>query len=183
LSRNIYFFVRQLSISGDEKVGKLICFMISAVSVILVVQILAAQGQMPLGFQAAMNNAGQKDILAVRNYESGAVFVEEYTGAERLDMQTEVKTRGLGSNSTAYDGSGKAIGLSGGLEASINSNVIGTAHIAWQSFDPNPSSKGRHQLLGRSVEDLTGVFSIEKFIQLWSDSRPGEISVDWLPCS
>ena len=39
---------------------------------------------------------------------------------------------------------------------------------------------GRHQLLSRSVEDLTGVFSIEKFIQLWSGSSPGEISIEWL---
>lgn len=162
---------------GDEKVGKLIWLMMAAVSMIL-----AVEGEMPLGFEAAMNNAGQKDILAVKNYESGAVLVEEYSNAEHLDMQTEVKTRGPGPNSTAYDGSGRAIGQAGGLEASINSNVIGTAHIAWQSFDPIPSSKGRHQLIGRSVEDLTGVFTIEKFIQLWSDSRPGEISVDWLPC-
>jgi hypothetical protein len=166
----------------DENVGKLICFMIAALSVILAVQLLAVQGQMPLGFVAAMNNAGQKDVLAVKNYESGAVLVEEYTDVEHLDMQTEVKTRELGLNSTAHDASGKTIGQAGGLEASINSNVIGTAHIAWQSFDPIPSSKGRHQLIGRSVEDLTGVFSIEKFIQIWSDSSPGEISVDWLPC-
>ena len=158
-------------------VGKLICFMITAVSTIM-----AVQAQMPLGFEEAMNNAGQKDVLAVKNYEIGASLIEEYTDVEHLEMETDVRTRGLGLNSTAKDASGKAIGQAGGLEASINSNVIGTAHIAWQSFDPVPSSKGRHQLIGRSVEDLTGVFSIEKFIQLWSNSCPGEISVDWLPC-
>jgi len=36
--------------------------------------------------------------------------------------------------------------------------------------DGNPTAdaqlKGRHAEYGRSVEDLTGVFSIEKFIQL-----------------
>ena len=42
--------------------------------------------------------------------------------------------------------------------------------------------KGRHAEYGRSVEDLTGVFSIEKFIQLWGNSTCGQISVDWLPC-
>jgi len=50
--------------------------------------------------------------------------------------------------------------------------------------DPEPSAlvKGRHIEYGRSVEDLTGVFSIEKFIQLWGNSTCGAISVDWLPC-
>lgn len=133
--------------------------------------ILGAQGEMPLSFAETMNNAGQKDILMQRN--------------------TQINTRTYGTKSAASDVNGTdagrpaggASGLAGGLEASINSNVIGKAHIAWQSFDPSISSKGRHQLLGRSVEDLIGVFSIEKFIQLWSGSRPGEISVDWLPCS
>jgi len=139
---------------------------------------------MPLGFDAAMNNAGQKDILTVKNYDSGASFTEAYTDIEHLNKNTQVNTRAYGTESAASDGNGENAGSqAGGLEASINSNVIGRAHIAWQSFDPSISSKGRYQLLGRSVEDLTGVFSIEKFIQLWSDSRPGEISVDWLPCS
>jgi len=42
--------------------------------------------------------------------------------------------------------------------------------------------KGRHAEYGRSVEDLTGIFSIEKFIQLWGNSTCEAISVDWLPC-
>jgi hypothetical protein len=68
------------------------------------------------------------------------------------------------------------------LEANLNSNVIGVAHIGWISRDPSVNSKGRHNEWGRSVEDLTGVFSIEKFIQLWGNSTCGAISVDWLPC-
>jgi hypothetical protein len=134
-----------------------------------------------------MNNAGQKDILTVKNYDTGASFTESYTDIEHLERNTQVNTRSYGTDSSASDANGADAGSpaggAGGLEASINSNVIGKAHIAWQSFDPSVSSKGRHQLIGRSVEDLTGVFSIEKFIQLWSGSRPGEISVDWLPCS
>jgi len=72
----------------------------------------------------------------------------------------------------------------GVLEANLNSNVIGVAHIGWLSRDPmaDPQLKGRHAEYGRSVEDLTGVFSIEKFIQLWGNSTCGAISVDWLPC-
>ncbi len=72
----------------------------------------------------------------------------------------------------------------GVLEANLNSNVIGVAHIGWMSRDPTVDNqlKGRHAEYGRSVEDLTGVFSIEKFIQLWGNSTCGAISVDWLPC-
>ena len=47
---------------------------------------------------------------------------------------------------------------------------------------PNKLLKGRHAEYGRSVEDLTGVFAIQKFIQLWGNSTCGAISVDWLPC-
>jgi hypothetical protein len=154
--------------------------------------ICGAEGGMPLGFDVAMNNAGQKDILTVKNYDTGASLTEAYTDIEHLERNTQVNTRAYGTKSVASEANGadadsrsfsSAGSQAGGLEASINSNVIGKAHIAWYSFDPTTTSKGRHQLLGRSVEDLTGVFSIEKFIQLWSDSRPGEISVDWLPCS
>jgi hypothetical protein len=70
----------------------------------------------------------------------------------------------------------------GVLEANLNSNVIGVVHLGWISRDPAVNSKGRHNEWGRSVEDLTGVFSIEKFIQLWGNSTCGSISVDWLPC-
>ena len=158
---------------------KLICLMIMAMALIC-----GAQGEMPLGFSWAMNNAGQKDILSVKNYDAGASLTESYTGIEHLERNTKVNTRAYGTQSNAQ-AAGGSLGNSsaGGLEASINSNVIGKAHIAWQSFGPSISGKGHRQLLGRSVEDLTGVFSIEKFIQLWSGSSPGEISVDWLPCS
>jgi hypothetical protein len=132
-----------------------------------------ASADMPLGFYTAMNNADQKDVLCVKNYDTGATMTEAYTDIEHLERNTEVKTRSGGSEASG----------GGALEASINSNVIGNAHIAWQSVDPNPDSRGRHPIIGRSIEDLTGVFSIEKFIQLWADSQPGEISVDWLPCN
>jgi hypothetical protein len=154
---------------------------------------LISGGQgMPQGFAEAMNNAGQKDILTVKNYDTGASLTETYTDIEHLERNTQVNTGAYGTESDAPDANvadagsrdfSPAVNPAGGLVASINSNVIGKAYIAWQSFDPSISGKGRHQLLGRSVEELTGVFSIEKFIQLWSGSRPGEISVDWLPCS
>lgn len=135
-----------------------------------------ASAEMPLGFYTAMNNAEQREVLCVKNYDTGATMTEAYTDFEHLERNTEVRTSAGGSDGSTASGGGA-------LEASINSNVIGKAHIAWQSVDPNPDAKGRHQIIGRSIEDLTGVFSIEKFIQLWADSQPGEISVDWLPCS
>ena len=157
--------------------SKQICLMIAAMALIYGVH------GMPFDFAEAMNNAGQKDIFTIKNYDTGAILTESYADIEHLERNTQVNTMSNGTNSAASDGNADAGSFSGGLEASINSNVIGKAHIAWQSFDPIISSKGRHQFLGRSVEDLTGVFSLEKFIQLWSGSRPGEISVDWLPCS
>lgn len=158
---------------------RLLCIMI------FVMAVPCAQGEMPLAYVAAMNNAGQNDILTVKNYDSGASMTEAYTDVEHLVSNTQVRTGSSATNSPAdgTEGDCPGCGWGGGLEASINSNVIGKAHIAWQSVDPSVSNHGRHPLIGRSVEDLTGVFSIEKFIQLWSNSRPGDISVDWLPCS
>ena len=99
---------------------------------------------------------------------------------------TEVKTRGYGTPNPNADLTGRPCGncCTGVLEANLNSNVIGVAHIGWISRDPDADKqlKGRHAEYGRSVEDLTGVFSIEKFIQLWGNSTCGAISVDWLPC-
>ena len=160
---------------------RLICLMIMAMA------IPSMQGEMPLAYTAAMNNAGQNDILTIKNYDTGATMTEAYTDVEHLNRNTQVRTGSYATNSSAQGSSAPddcpGCGSGGGLEASINSNVIGKAHIAWQSVDPSVSNHGRHPLIGRSVEDLTGVFSIEKFIQLWSGSRPGEVSVDWLPCS
>jgi hypothetical protein len=148
----------------------------------------SVSAQMPMDFAVAMNNAGQKDVLSIKNYENGASMTEAYTDIEKLSRNTEISTRSYVTNSSVTDSAEEGTtcpGCSSGgsLEASINSNVIGNAHIAWQSVDPSITIKGRHPLIGRSVEDLTGVFSIEKFIQLWAGSQPGEISVDWLPCS
>lgn len=127
--------------------------------------------------------------LCVQNYKIGAVLTEMYTHAEHLQKNTEVKTRlnndinDFVRNALQFGGYGLPDPCcTGVLEANLNSNVIGVAHIGWISRDPNVNSKGRHNEWGRSVEDLTGVFSVEKFIQLWGNSTCGSISVDWLPC-
>ena len=133
---------------------------------------------MPVSYQTGEYNQKWIEKLCVQNYRIGAVLTEMYTHAEHLQKTTEVKTRlynyGAGNVPTAC--------CTGVLEANLNSNVIGVAHIGWLSRDPVVNSKGRHNEWGRSVEDLTGVFSIEKFIQLWGNSTCGAISVDWLPC-
>ena len=132
---------------------------------------------MPVSYQTGTYDQKWVEKLCVQNYKIGAVLTEMYTHAEHLQKTTEVKTRGYGNvTATAC--------CTGVLEANLNSNVIGVAHIGWISRDPTADGqlKGRHAEYGRSVEDLTGVFSIEKFIQLWGNSTCGAISVDWLPC-
>jgi len=133
---------------------------------------------MPVSYQTGTYDQKWVEKLCVQNYRIGAVLTEMYSHAEHLQKTTEVKkTRGY--QNTCVDNC-----CTGVLEANLNSNVIGVAHIGWLSRDPEPSRllKGRHAEYGRSVEDLTGVFSIEKFIQLWGNSTCGAISVDWLPC-
>ena len=145
---------------------------------------------MPVSYQTGTYDQKWVEKLCVQNYRIGAVLTEMYTHAEHLQKTTEVKTRGYGltknySEDGKYDdANGCPPCCTGVLEANLNSNVIGVAHIGWLSRDPVADSqlKGRHAEYGRSVEDLTGVFSIEKFIQLWGNSTCGAISVDWLPC-
>jgi len=142
---------------------------------------------MPVSYQTGEYNQKWIEKLCVQNYRIGAVLTEMYTHAEHLQKTTEVRTRGYGERlTTAQTGTQCSNCCTGVLEANLNSNVIGVAHIGWLSRDPIanvPNTlKGRHAEYGRSVEDLTGVFSIEKFIQLWGNSTCGAISVDWLPC-
>ena len=154
---------------------------------------------MPVSYQTGTYDQKWVEKLCVQNYRIGAVLTEMYTHAEHLQKTTEVKTRGydkigfalIPERDTNSEYPMEKVSLdgcpaccTGVLEANLNSNVIGVAHIGWISRDPNADNqlKGRHAEYGRSVEDLTGVFSIEKFIQLWGNSTCGAISVDWLPC-
>jgi len=162
---------------------------------------------MPVSYQTGTYDQKWIEKLCVQNYYIGAVVVEMYTHAEHLQKNTEVKTRrdcnswlplpplppqpplppeSQGENNhVAYCGEDGCYGCgdcTGALEANFNSNVIGVAHIGWLSKDVSVNCKGRHYEWGRSVEDLTGVFSIEKFIQLWGNGTCGEVRVDWLPC-
>ena len=133
----------------------------------------------PISYQTGTYDQKWQDRLCVANYDAGAVVTEQYVQAEHLQKNTDVRTRTDGPDATADLGCGICTGA---LEANFNSNVIGVAHIGWLSRDPKANEKGRHDEYGRSVEDLTGVFSIEKFIQLWGNDTCGSVSVDWLPC-
>jgi hypothetical protein len=140
---------------------------------------------MPVSYQTGTYDQKWVEKLCVQNYRIGAVLTEMYTHAEHLQKTTEVKTRGYSRLTiVGNQADGCPACCTGVLEANLNSNVIGVAHIGWISRDPTADNqlKGRHAEYGRSVEDLTGVFSIEKFIQLWGNSTCGAISVDWLPC-
>jgi hypothetical protein len=139
---------------------------------------------MPVSYQTGTYDQKWVEKLCVQNYRIGAVLTEMYTHAEHLQKTTEVKTRLHCKGIESSDLDNNKACCTGVLEANLNSNVIGVAHIGWISRDPNADNqlKGRHAEYGRSVEDLTGVFSIEKFIQLWGNSTCGAISVDWLPC-
>ena len=133
----------------------------------------------PVSYQTGTYDQKWQDRLCVSNYDAGAVVTEQYTHAEHLQKNTNVKTR-TDDPDVAGD---LACGIcTGVLEANFKSNVIGVAHIGWLSRDPKANKKGRHDEYGRSVEDMTGVFSIEKFIQLWGNDTCGAVSVDWLPC-
>jgi hypothetical protein len=137
---------------------------------------------MPISYQTGTYDQKWVEKLCVQNYMIGAVLTEMYTHAEHLQKTTEVKTRSYETYDFLRVGGTPC--CTGVLEANLNSNVIGVAHIGWISRNPQADAqlKGRHAEYGRSVEDLTGVFSIEKFIQLWGNSTCGAISVDWLPC-
>ncbi|HNU39391.1 MAG TPA: hypothetical protein PKI26_03750 [Methanothrix sp.] len=134
---------------------------------------------MPDSFYKAMSNMRTENTICVKNYDAGASFTESYRDFEHLERETEIESR-------SYNTSGSQSDLTSGnasLEVRVRSNVQGKAHIAWQSRDILPDRMGRHATYSRASEDLTGVFNIEKFIQLWSNSTLGSTRTDWLPCS
>jgi hypothetical protein len=109
------------------------------------------------------------DTLCLKNYEAGAVLTESYYQAEHLQKLTEIGSMGnLSAN---------------GLQAQIGSKVIGSARIGWSSRETEPGDTGRFIQIGRSREDLTGVFSIDKYIEIMQNSTNLGLSMQWLPCN
>ena len=135
---------------------------------------------MPVSYQTGTYDQKWVEKLCVQNYRIGAVLTEMYNHAESLQKTTVVRTRYYDDISgdvmrhfTESERTLPPACCTGVLEAQLKSEVIGVAHIGWLSKDPLASKdlKGRHAEYGRSVEDLTGVFSIEKLIRLWGSSQ------------
>ena len=138
-----------------------------------------AAADMPASFYQATGSVKTEDTLCVKNYDAGASVTESYKDFEHLDKETRVISRSYDITNGGNDYTrGNA-----SLEVNINSNLVGMAHIVWQSKGMMPDYMGHHVAYGRATEDLTGVFDIEKFIQLWSNSTLGSVSLDWQPCS
>jgi hypothetical protein len=138
---------------------------------------------MPESFYTAMGRIPNIEVICVKNYEAGASITEAYGNFEYLDKETQMVSRTYDSREDRGVDCGEDCRERAILEASINSEVIGQAHLAWQSMDPIHENSVHHALIGRSVEDHTGVFSIEKFIQFWSNSTAANAtSLHWLPC-
>lgn len=136
-------------------------------------------GAMPDSFYEAMRNIRAEETICVRNYEAGAVVIESYRDFQHLEKETEITSRSYNTSRNESD----LMRGNASLEVRMNSNVIGVAHIAWLSKDITPDYAGRHATYSRAEEDLTGVFDIEKYIQLWSNSTLGSARLNWLPCS
>ena len=92
---------------------------------------------MPVSYQTGTYDQKWVEKLCVQNYKIGAVLTEMYTHAEHLQKTTEVKTRGYGKHN------GVPNCCTGVLEANLNSNVIGVAHIGWISRDPMLTTRSR----------------------------------------
>jgi hypothetical protein len=123
----------------------------------------------PTSYQTGTYDRKWSDLLCVKNYDAGAVLTEAYNQAEYLQKSTEVGSMGnLSAN---------------GLQAQISSKVIGSAHIGWYSRETEPGETGRYIQIGRSREDLTGVFSIDKYIEIMQNSTNLGLSTQWLPCN
>jgi hypothetical protein len=138
-----------------------------------------AIGAMTESFYQAMSGIRPENTICVKNYDAGASFTESYRDFEHLEKETQIVSRSYNTSKNQSDfTSGNA-----SLDVRMASSVVGKAHIAWQSKEILPDQMGRHATYSRATEDLTGVFNIEKFIQLWSNSTLGSVRTDWLPCS
>ncbi len=138
---------------------------------------LAASG-MPSSFYQALAGMDTSDYLCVKNYDAGASVTESYSDFDQLEKETKITSQSFHPSNGSIDCSrGNAT-----LDASISSTFAGSAHYAWQSRDTNPGLHGRHEAYGLVKEDLIGLWSVEKFIHLSSNSTLFP-RTDWLLCS
>ena len=101
---------------------------------------------MPVSYQTGTYDQKWVEKLCVQNYRIGAVLTEMYTHAEHLQKTTEVKTRGYSTL-----GNGCPACCTGVLEANLNSNVIGVAHMAGSPGIPALTTSSRAAMLSMAA--------------------------------
>ncbi len=139
--------------------------------IVVIITVSLAAAEMPSLYYEAVAKMKNMDTLCVKNYDAGASLAEAYTDFQYLNKNTEI------TSTSSENLTGSAV-----LGARINSEVIGSAQLVWQSLLPSAEITGRHARLSRNEENLTGVFSIVKFIQLSSNYTLGGRGLEWLPC-
>ena len=115
-------------------------------------------------------------VICVENYQAGIATTEDYSNATRLAMNTEINSK------TGNCSNGLSNGGSGSLEEKIDTSITGNAHLAWEFMDPFMNSKGRHDLISRSEEDLAGIVSIERDLLLFPSNSTEGTNGDALAC-
>ncbi len=112
--------------------------------------------------------------VCVKSYSEGALLINDYSSAEYLSEFTSI-----GANSKS---GGCSLNGTAGIKAELLANVSGKLHSVSESVDAAADNKGRHTVLSRNVQDVSGIFTVDRFIQLWSNSTAGSVSLDWMPC-
>jgi hypothetical protein len=110
--------------------------------------------------------------ICIKSYGAGGTITEDYSNLETLNTQ-------ISANSTSQT---MGCGSANSVQAKINTYAIGQAHSAWSSVNPIPNPLGRHDVVSQSSEDLTGVFSIIKTVNIGPNSTPDNSTLDWVPC-
>jgi len=119
----------------------------------------------PVSYGGGAYNRKWSNRICVINYDAGSVLTEVYTASELIHRSTEIRTTGAAGNES--------------LQAGMDATFIGSGRIAWTTHQRNDK---RAVELSRSVEELTGAFSVKKYVDLSNRSgRPSR--VDWIPCA
>lgn len=146
---------------------------LKSISLIILALISITELAMPISVAIQYDQKWNSEIC-VKSYSEGALLINNYNRADRLEEYTSIEA---GSNSTGCPSNGPS-----GIKAELSANVSGRLHSISESVDAAPENIGRHAVLSRSIQDVTGIFSVDRFIQLWSNSTAGSVSIDWLPC-
>jgi hypothetical protein len=163
---------------GGEELGMKMGRGLFIMALIVVMAASLAAAEIPPSFFAAFGGLKNENSLCVKNYQAGATITEAYSNFQYLDKDTRVFSRTPKLDEHGCEENGSAL-----VEASFSTDIVGIAHLDWMSADPAATVMRRHPVYGLSREELIGVFNIEKFILLASNSTLRENATEWLPCS